>query len=396
MQVSGDLGKAGKLTELLALVTPRFQIGSHGIAVGNNLLKAYVELDRTTEARALLERLYAAQRPDWRETLAYWERTIDDKTRGFGPVNEPVPAIAIVQLIGPSWCREKEGFATLLAPKAAAAPRVAVMMPSCNPSKPSGVSVSQRTNAEGALSRAIALALAESVHLDTSAVGIALVPILAPPSGGGFVLAGAPASIDALRNAAGQSVAAIASLHLNAETDPWQLSMTVHATNTTSPDTNRQIEVPIDPAKPEGALASLRAVLKSAALELSGATATLRPEWARPPHGDELASWLAGTEQCLAVVCADPSHGGAAISLYGERSIVDGILSAAVARPESVPWRMLLVTVLNRLVEARPEIAGEYFDRAERLMREHAVGGDIGSAIAHVLSALRERQPKHS
>lgn len=353
-------------------------------------MKAYVDLDRLTEARELLERLYAARRPDWRETLEYWERALDDKTRGFGPVNEPVPAVGILQLVGPTWCREKEGFATLLAPKAPTAPRIAVMMPSSNPSKPSGVAVSQRTNVEGSLGRSIGLALAESVHLDTSAVGVALVPIVvAPSSPGGFVLAEAPWSVEVLRNGVGDDVTAIALLHLNARVEPWLLSMSVHAMSAGASTPVRQIEVPVDPSRPEGALASLQAVLKSAVID-SGAAPATRPEWARTPEGNETASWLAGTEQCLAVVCADPSGGGPTMSLYGERSIVDGILSAALAKPESAPWRMLLATTLSRLVEVRPEVAAEYFERAERLMREHAIGGDIGPAIARVLSALRK------
>lgn len=392
MQISGDLGNAGMLNELLALVAPHFRIETHGIAVGNNLLKTYVDLGRFTDARKLLEQLYACRRPDWRQTLEFWERELDDKTRGFGPVAEQQPAIAVLQVVGPVWCREMEGLAALLPQKAAGAPRVAVMMPSCTPTKPSDVAVSQRTNVEGSLSRALALALAESVHLDTSAVGIALVPVVATGPNGGFVLAGAPWSIDALLAAAGREttpVAAIASLHLNASTNPWLISMTIHATSSPQPILTRQLEVNVDPSNPEAALTSLRTVLNSAAVELPGVSTTTRPGWSQHPHGSELASWLAGTEQCLAVVCADPSSGGPAIALYGERSVVDGILAAAVGNPGSVPWRMLLVTVLTRLAKVRPEIVADYVDRAEKLMREHALDGNVGYAIAQAVSSIR-------
>jgi pentatricopeptide repeat protein len=52
----------------------------HGLAVGNNLIKAYLELGDADEARAVLDKLYAQQRPDWRDALAYWDGQIDKLT----------------------------------------------------------------------------------------------------------------------------------------------------------------------------------------------------------------------------------------------------------------------------------------------------------------------------
>ena len=64
-QMSGDLGNAGAIEPIVELAGPRFDAASHGIQVGNNLIRAYVELGRPGEARALLDQLYAQQRPDW-------------------------------------------------------------------------------------------------------------------------------------------------------------------------------------------------------------------------------------------------------------------------------------------------------------------------------------------
>jgi tetratricopeptide (TPR) repeat protein len=77
MQASGDLGSHGRLSELVELCTPRFDARLHGLAVGNNLIKAYLELGDADEARAVLDKLYAQQRPDWRDALAYWDGELD-------------------------------------------------------------------------------------------------------------------------------------------------------------------------------------------------------------------------------------------------------------------------------------------------------------------------------
>src|SRR5690606_11000925 len=76
MQISGGLGKAGHLKELLALVEPAFNPSQHGLPVGNNLIKANLEVGQIDRAREILEALYGLQRPDWREPLSYWDTQI--------------------------------------------------------------------------------------------------------------------------------------------------------------------------------------------------------------------------------------------------------------------------------------------------------------------------------
>ena len=55
MQMSGDLGNAGYLAEIIRLVSPHFDPGFHGIQVGNNLIKANLDLGRVEVARQVLE-----------------------------------------------------------------------------------------------------------------------------------------------------------------------------------------------------------------------------------------------------------------------------------------------------------------------------------------------------
>src|SRR3981081_64522 len=57
-QVSGDLGNRGRLAEIIELCAPRFDVQLHGLTVGNNLIKAYVDLGEAGKARAIVEQLY--------------------------------------------------------------------------------------------------------------------------------------------------------------------------------------------------------------------------------------------------------------------------------------------------------------------------------------------------
>jgi hypothetical protein len=76
MQMSGDLGNGGHLDALLALTEPIFSAGQHGLQVGNNLIKANVDLGRLDKARDIVDALCALKRPDWNETLGYWDTQI--------------------------------------------------------------------------------------------------------------------------------------------------------------------------------------------------------------------------------------------------------------------------------------------------------------------------------
>src|SRR6185503_5239366 len=79
-QISGDLGNAGHLPEILQLVEPCFDAPVHGVQVGNNLIKAHLDLGQLDAARRILNQLYALNRPDWKENLSYWDTQIA-KTR---------------------------------------------------------------------------------------------------------------------------------------------------------------------------------------------------------------------------------------------------------------------------------------------------------------------------
>ena len=117
-KISGDLGNNGLLKELIEICAPRFDVREHGLQVGNNLIKAYLDLRNGPEARRILEQLYSQQRPDWREHLLFWEREIDKLDQNHGPVSAPEKIeVQLLTLDGPIWARAGTPFSEMLSAK---------------------------------------------------------------------------------------------------------------------------------------------------------------------------------------------------------------------------------------------------------------------------------------
>lgn len=75
-QISGDLGNNGHLDRIIELCAPLYDVSQHGMAVGNNLIKAYIELGEFPKARAIIEQLRSQDRGDWSDDLTYWENEL--------------------------------------------------------------------------------------------------------------------------------------------------------------------------------------------------------------------------------------------------------------------------------------------------------------------------------
>lgn len=72
LQMSGDLGKAGRFSTIVARVRPLFRPELHDFFVGANLMKAYLGLERREDAEAVFDALCKEERPDWQERLEQW------------------------------------------------------------------------------------------------------------------------------------------------------------------------------------------------------------------------------------------------------------------------------------------------------------------------------------
>jgi hypothetical protein len=368
---------------LVQLTQPRYHAQEHGLIVGNNLLRAYIELGMFAEARKLLEQLYAQQRPDWRDQLLQWERKLDDAQKRYGEVTAPLEVI-VMKLDQPIWSRGVLGFDAVLPAKAASSPRVHFVCGSGEANEDTGGKVvSQPTNDLGRLTRALPLFLAEEVYLRSNARTAFLLPWMKQ---GGFILSAKPWT-QAFLPPDHTPPDLIVFLHVDARETPWLLNVRIeNMQRNAAPVIFERAFTPATAG--EDVLGLLNDLLTRLTILLA-----LRREDAglETPPENLLPGYLAGIEQALAVGLAarqpDPPN-----FLYQERAIFDHLFDVAIYGQRLLRPRMLLVNALEAQSRRRKDIAAEYLDKLALLQEKHALPAGPGTElVTQAVAALNQK-----
>jgi tetratricopeptide (TPR) repeat protein len=376
MQLSGDLGNRGHTALLVQLTRPRFDLEAHGLAVGNNLIRAHIELGQLAEARALLEQLYAKQRPDWREHLLFWEQKLDDAQKRYGEVTGPIEVV-VMKLEQPVWSRGVLDFDRVLPAKAASAPRIQFVCASGEASADAGADgkvVSQPTNELGRISRALPMFLAEEVFLRTSARAAFLLPWMKQ---GGFILSAKPWT-RAFLPPDQSPPDVLVFTHIDATHSPWLLRVTIE--QPTRPEARPVVfEQAFEIATvAQDALSLLNDIITRVTILLA-----LRREDApglATPGNDLIPGYLTAIEQALAVGLAARLPATESF-LHQERAIFDHLFDVALYGDEQLRPRMLLVNALENESRRRPDIVREYLDKLALLQDKHALPAGPGAEL---------------
>jgi hypothetical protein len=382
MQVSGDLGQHGLVSEMIALVRPRFSPKEHGIMVGNNVLKGLIETSQFEDARKILASLYAENRPDWRETLDYWERTLDEVSGRFGavPLNELKLEGGI--LSGPLWARSEEKFDRLVPTKSSASRKVSVVLASVAtpPDMARLAGTRQKTDLLGGLSRAVSLHIADALYMQSPFEAAALVPRVRAPNGDtGAVVIPKWEDADVVRLAGEISEGqCVLNTHLDASTDKWVYSVRILDGKTGA--LIAADEEPLDPNDPER---FARAILPRIVRVLGGEY--VEQSSFPVPAGERFKYYLVVLEQTLAVVMAAQSGRN---TLYGERAIFDGLLHYCLGDPADERGRLLLLTALNRHRQLGSPLYKEYVERVRLLVEKSTLRAEIRAAIDALLDTF--------
>jgi tetratricopeptide (TPR) repeat protein len=374
MQLSGDLGNRGHTELLVRLTEPRFDLQAHGLTVGNNLLRAYLDLGLLAEARKLLEQLYSQQRPDWREHLIFWEQKLDDAQKRYGEVTAPLD-IVLMRLEQPVWARGVLGFEAVLPAKAAAAPRIHFICGSGEAHEDTGGKVmSQPTNELGRIARALPMFLAEEVYLRTNAKTAFLLPWMKQ---GGFILSAKPWT-RAFLPPDHSPPDLLVYLHVDARESPWLLKVSIE-----NAQRDAQPVVFEQAFNLESAGHDVLTLLYDLIPRVTILLALRREEAAAAlgtPPAELLPGYLAAIEQALAVGLAARQTGGEGF-LHQERSIFDHLFDVALHGAELLRPRMLLVNALENETRRRPDIAREYLEKLTLLQQRHALPDGVGAAL---------------
>jgi len=388
MQISGDLGNSGHLVELLDIAGPRFDPAIHGLQVGNNLIKAHVDLGQLDAARAILDRLYALKRPDWKSHLAYWDTEIAKVVVSTAPpVKVDELKVAMLVMDGPVWLKPTSPAAELFPAKETEPVRVAFVGGSADVPTNSQRVEHQLANTRGRLSRAIPLFLAEQVEFHTDAHAQTLVSWITNDRGG-FVLAGAPWSDEQVADSARQGEQKndyVVCLHLKTTSEPWIAQ--IRLVRTIDGACVGTSEVSFSSIEPFDGLRDLTANV----IGLLEREANLRrlssPGAYAIPGGTDFPYYLLRLEQLLAVRCdAMTVSQGREGFLSGEREILDGNLQQCLRYPKSVSLRVLMAQTFWTMKLARPDILPEFNERVEMIQREHPLPDPAQSVVQRVFN----------
>jgi tetratricopeptide (TPR) repeat protein len=382
MQISGDLGRKGELPLLLELCAPRFEPAQHGVQVGNNLIKANLDLRRTEAAQRIVEQLYALKRVDWREILKDWERRIHEVTKHEGPVEGPL-TLGLMSLDQPLWARGKLGFEALLPTKEGSSPRVVFI---CGSGEYAGMkeTVQPRvgdTDDLGRVTRIFPLYLAEELYLGTSARAAVIIPVVDKVN---LSLLGSPWDVESLVKS-GIEGDAVVLLHVDARTTPWQLNFSVYRWDTRLLWSSWVVPLSTDQPAPalrdawERVLGALQA-----AVRLRPAPTSSLSQWATPEHAAQYAMCL---ETALLMSLAN-SPDAEKPTIWGDRGLIDGLLHVAVSMPANVRARLLLLSSIEKEARRRPEVVREYLESLSALARQHPL---VSGLPAELASAALER-----
>ncbi|MDB5103758.1 MAG: hypothetical protein JWP91_1447 [Fibrobacteres bacterium] len=389
MEMSGELGKAGELEAMLDLFSPRFDPGAHGMMLGNNLLKASLELGRIDGAKAILESLNALQRPDWRENLAFWQAQLDNKAKGIGsgPAGAPME-IAVMPLAGPIWARGQEGFDALVPPKAAGTIQICIAAPtvSGSPGSQGQAAIRQGDDMAGLFSRSLALYLAERIHMGTTAVGTAL--LLGLKDRLGFVSGGSPYPVKQLlqmgRMAGNHPCPFVINAHMDVSGPKWAVALT--ALDTATGEEAGRFAGETDPDDPGALFDHLATRLCAFAKEKAGAAAEITPAWYAKPAPGRWPALLTARMQALVVATAAMHKGN--LGPDGDRQILESLVRTATESKEDAVARLLLLTALNRNREIDPGIHLEYAERVSSLDREAPLPEAVRVRASAVMASL--------
>jgi tetratricopeptide (TPR) repeat protein len=382
MQISGDLGNAGRLQDVVTIVAPEFAAATHGTAVGNNLLNAYVDLGQIEEAQRILDQLFALKRPDWQERLSYWDTAIAKARITRAATTKPDELkLALLVVEGPVWAKPESPAAELFPHKSEDSTIVSFLGSSADVATEPERIERQLADAPGRLSRAVPLFLAEQTSLGTRARTRTVIPWL--HANDGFVLfRGRYKDADALQYATKDArTDYIVVSHIHARKDDWTLDVRLLRSSDGQLVTQLSETFPV--AAPTESIMRMGRQVRELLCRSGGVSPQPTPPGYSVPAMSDFPDYLVRLEQLLAVRCAS-IDGARPGFLSGEREIVAGMIALCVHSPRSVSTRLLLAQTLLAMKRVRADVVAEFQERVTNLQRDH----DLPPPAADIVQQL--------
>ena len=384
VEVSLGLGNAGHLEELVRVVEPHFDSEHHGLMAGSNLIRAYLSLERSVDARRILEGLRRWSRDDWREHLDYLEgELVESEHSSRGPSDAKDLKISFVPVRGPVWANDNSPFAETLPEKREDAVRIAVVG-SCVVSAEPGPGA-QVVGPAGRISRAVPLVLAERIHLCSDAKAAALIPWT---EGRGFSVFPFPpedADLCTLVALEEDTPEFVIGVILSTDRSPWRIDACVVRTSDKQRIAKTEVSCPWE--NPGPFIQGLSVKLLDFLTANTSVLATDPPPYYALPGAESLSHYQACLEQQLEVRLAnDPGLVGGAIHAAG--SILEHALHLCVEYPTNQLLRVLFAQTLLEMRAVRREVVREFAGKTRRLLAQHPIPAGAGMIAGSVVEII--------
>ncbi len=385
-QMSGDLGKAGYLGEIIAHVSPHFDAATHGLIVGNNLIKANIDTGQLDAAKRIIQQLQLQHRHDWQQSLGYWENELAKAACATNTPRDELPSVSLLWMEGPITCKSDAPTAALFPEKDPEAPRICFIGSTAETTGMGGGVVQQPSDNPGRFSRSLPLLMADHVYNQTSAHSCTLTPWVGGEQSS-FVLSGVMWKDDDAashaRNGETPNDYVVIS-HLKARGESWTLCLRL--VRTIDAKCLQSFEYPFAECAPDTICSKLFQDLDQFLHEEAGAELRENARLA-PPSGNELNHHVFQLGQALAVRCYAMDNSNA-LGLSNPSEIINSQIRSCVETQKNINCRLLLLRTLTALKKVDRELTAAFKEKAEALMREHALNETASHAIQEELNEV--------
>lgn len=385
-QMSGDLGLNGHVGPAIELVAPHYVASLHGLEVGNNLIKSYLDTENIDKAQSLLSDLYELNVHAWSETLSYWDTAIAEARLGGKSESIDTTKIEFHSIEGALWLRAGSPFKEYAPAKSEDAPKVvicggAVMYPDDHES--AGATLA---DTPGRLSRAIPLALSEYLQMHTDARANSIV---AWSGVHGFCLFGHVRPDDELISMAtnfSEHATTVISVNIDVRDSPIVVNVRIIDVNSAG---TRDIALVLDDDSSPTRIESLCEDVVGEVVVQNRVKKLPAPEWYAFPDKRHASNYLLRLEQQLALVMnstgEDPASG-----LSGEHEILKGVIQLCVDYKSNAAVRMICTQTISKMFDIRPDVVKVNIPMIQELIKDLPEGGTIGRAANSKLNEIVE------
>lgn len=377
LAVSGELGNAGRIADIIDLIAPHYVAEQHGPHVGLNVAQACLHEGRLQEGEAVLSALYALDLPPFKQHLDAMAAQYQQAQRDSEPAR-PVDAdaleIAQVPFALPIWMYGLRDPQWLFAPKPQATRRVSFLMLG-KVATGAQQAEAQREDDLGRLSRAIPLYLAESVYEWTAAQSEALVTVAV---GGGPVLFGAQDAAGERETAAqlAERTDVLVQGTIAGSGDGWEITLALWETATLAVIGRETVSAGAGDLEP-----ALLALEQRVLQHLGGSQPRPHDPLYTRPDVEQLPPYLNALAQSLMLALVAngmvPKD-----TMWGERNMLEWPLRMALHWPAHEVAKAMYFSGISHAARYRSDVLHEFEDRTFSLLQDLDQGGSPVAGLA--------------